>query len=123
MPIRCWLPSATISCIRQRIDYGGDAGGYILKDKLFWYGGFNPLYMSNYRQADPVYANYALGVINREITTYDYTGKLNYNLGAKHQFEGSVFGDPSSTPMTFQGRVSSATQPRRARPQQPPKAS
>jgi len=59
------------------IDYGGDMGGYILKDKLFWYGGFNPLYLSNYRQADPVYANYALGVIHREITTYDYTGKLN----------------------------------------------
>ncbi len=93
------------------IDYGADAGGYILKDKLFWYGGFNPLYLSNYRQADPVYANYALGVIHREITTYDYTGKLNYNLGSKHQFEGSVFGDPSSTPMTFQGRVGSTKAP------------
>jgi hypothetical protein len=93
------------------IDYGADAGGYILKDKLFWYGGFNPLYLSNYRQADPVYANYALGVIHREITTYDYTGKLNYNLGSKNQFEGSVFGDPSSTPMTFQGRISAAKVP------------
>ena len=83
------------------LDYGADGGGYILKDKLFWYGGFNPLYNSNYKEADPIYANYALGVVDRKITSYDYTGKINYNLGTKHQFEGSVFGDPSYTPMTF----------------------
>ena len=88
------------------IDYGGDAGGYILKDKLFWYGGFNPLSNYTYKEADPSFANYALGVINRKITTYDYTGKINYNLGSKHQFEGSVFGDPSHTPMTFNSNLS-----------------
>jgi hypothetical protein len=87
-------------------DFGGDLGGYILKDKLFFYGGFNPLYNSTYKEADPSFANYALGVINRKITTYDYTGKINYNLGTRHQFEGSVFGDPSSTPMTFNSNVS-----------------
>ena len=88
-------------------DYGGDAGGRILKDKLFYYGGINPLLNSNYKEADPFYANYALGVINRKITTYDYTGKIDYNLGSKHQFEGSVFGDPSHTGMTFNQPVSS----------------
>jgi len=88
------------------IDYGGDVGGYILKDKLFFYGGINPLSNSNYREADPFYANYALGVIDRKITTYDYTAKIDYNLGTKHQFEGSVFGDPSSTPMTFNAPIS-----------------
>lgn len=88
------------------IDYGADAGGYILKDKLFWYGGFNPLYNSTYKEADPSYANYALGIIDRKITTYDYTAKINYNLGSKHTFEGSVFGDPSSTPMTFNSNLS-----------------
>jgi hypothetical protein len=87
-------------------DYGADGGGYILKDKLFWYGGFNPLINSNYREADPFFANYALGVIDRKITTYDYTAKIDYNLGSKHQFEGSVFGDPSHTPMTFNNSVS-----------------
>lgn len=93
------------------IDYGGDAGGYLIRDKLFWYGGFNPLYLDTYKQADPIYANAALGVVNRRITTYDYTGKLNYNLGSKHQFEGSVFGDPSSTPMTYNASVSTTLAP------------
>jgi hypothetical protein len=88
------------------IDYGGDIGGHLLKDKLFYYGGFNPLDNNTYKEADPFYANYALGVVDEKRTTYDYTAKLNYNLGTKHQFEGSVFGDPSSTPMQFNQPVS-----------------
>jgi hypothetical protein len=93
------------------IDYGGDVGGYILKDKLFFYGGINPLKNTNYKEADPFYANYALGVIARTITTYDYTAKIDYNLGTKHQFEGSVFGDPSTTPTTFNQPVSTVPAP------------
>ena len=93
------------------IDYGGDAGGYFLKDKLFWYAGINPLYNHTYKEADPFYSNFALGVIDREIKTYDYTAKINYNLGTKHQFEGSVFGDPSSTPMTFNSNLSTVPAP------------
>ncbi len=93
------------------LDYGGDFGGYILKDKLFFYGGINPLHNTNYKEADPFYANYALGVVARTIKTIDYTGKINYNLGTKHQFEGSVFGDPSNTPMTFNQPVSTVPAP------------
>jgi hypothetical protein len=93
------------------IDYGGDMGGYFLKDKLFWYGGINPLYNHNYKEADPSYANYALGVVDREIKTYDYTAKIDWNLGTKHQLEGSVFGDPSSTPMTFNANLSTKPAP------------
>ena len=93
------------------IDYGGDAGGYFLKDKLFWYAGINPLYNHTYKEADPFYSNFALGVIDREIKTYDYTAKINYNLGTRHQFEGSVFGDPSSTPMTFNSNLSTVPAP------------
>ena len=93
------------------IDYGGDAGGYIIKEKLFFYGGFNPLTSHDYKEADPIYANHALGVVDRKATTYDYTAKLNYNLGSKHQFEGSVFGDPSHTPMQFNAAVSTVLAP------------
>jgi len=93
------------------LDYGGDLGGYILKDKLFFYGGINPLTNSTYKEADPFYANYALGVIDRPVHTIDYTAKINYNLGTKHQFEGSVFGDPSHTPITFNLNVGSLPAP------------
>ncbi len=93
------------------LDYGADGGGYILKNKLFWYGGFNPLYNYTYKEADPSYANYALGVVDRKITSYDYTAKINYNISSKHQLEGSVFGDPSHTPMTFNTNLSTTAAP------------
>src|SRR5580698_10538939 len=106
------LVSKTDYLVHQSsVDYGADAGGHILKDKLFFYGGFNPLINGTYKEADPVYANYALGVIDRKLTTYDYTGKLDWNLGSKHQFEGSVFGDPSHSPMTFNSPLSTTLAP------------
>ncbi len=93
------------------IDYGADIGGRIIRDKLFYYGGFNPLTNSTYKEADPFYANYKLGVIDRKLTTYDYTAKLDYNLSSKHQFEASVFGDPSHSPITFNQPLSTVPAP------------
>jgi outer membrane receptor protein involved in Fe transport len=87
-------------------DFGGDYGGYILKDKLFFYGGFNPVFNNSYRTADPVFANSALGIQNVKNHTWDYTGKMNWNINSKHQLEGSVFGDPSIAPMGFQRTTS-----------------
>jgi hypothetical protein len=82
-------------------DYGGDLGGYIIKDKLFWYGGFNPKYAHQYIRAEPGYGNAQLGTVDNKTTVYNYVGKINYNMSSKHQLEGSVFGDPSSIPATF----------------------
>ncbi len=82
-------------------DFGGDLGGYLLKDKLFWYGGFNPRFDYTYIKAEPGFGNAQLGTVGQKTTTYNYVGKLNWNLGAQHQFEGSIFGDPSSIPTTW----------------------
>ena len=54
----------------------------------------------------PLYLNSRLGTIDLNTRTLNYSGKLNYNLGANHQFEGSVFGDPANLPAGF-ARVSS----------------
>ena len=49
------LVSKTDYLVHQAsIDYGADAGGYILKDKLFWYGGFNPLINGTLQGSGPV---------------------------------------------------------------------
>lgn len=96
-------------------DFGGDMGGYIWKDKLFWYGGINPQYGYSYRSVPatvPVtglatgFGNASLGEINVPTHTLNYVGKINYNLGSRHQLEGSVFGDPSTISNGFT-RVSS----------------
>jgi hypothetical protein len=86
---------------QSTFDFGGDFGGYLIKDKLFFYGGINPVFDNSYQQADPSFGNSALGTVNVSANTVNYTGKLNWNIGSKHQLEGSVFGDPSTTPTTF----------------------
>ncbi len=87
-------------------DFGGDLGGYLIKDKLFWYGGFNPQFLRSYRSAPPVFANSALGTVAVKTRSLNYQGKINSTLSPNHQFEGSVFGDPSETPTGF-SRVTS----------------
>jgi hypothetical protein len=83
-------------------DFGADLGGHLKKDKLFWYGGFNPHFDQSFQSAAAGFANAALGVVNISSRTFNYVGKVNYNLSQKHQLEGSVFGDPSDTPSTFE---------------------
>jgi outer membrane receptor for ferrienterochelin and colicin len=82
-------------------DFGFDLGGYLKKDKLFWYGGFNPQFIRDYRSAPPVFGNSRLGTIAIKGRTLNYQGKINYNITERHQLEGSVFGDPSSRPTGY----------------------
>ncbi|HWE52573.1 MAG TPA: TonB-dependent receptor, partial [Bryobacteraceae bacterium] len=84
-----------------RYDFGGDLGGYVKKDKLFFYAGFNPTYSQSYRQADAIYTNSALGVINVQTRTLNYAAKLNWNISSSHQLEGSVFSDPAIIPTNY----------------------
>lgn len=83
------------------LDFGADFGGYLKKDKLFFYGGINPTYSHNYDAAAPGFANYVLGTVDVRATTVNYTGKMTYNISSKHSLEGTVFGDPTTTPNTF----------------------
>jgi Carboxypeptidase regulatory-like domain/TonB dependent receptor-like, beta-barrel/TonB-dependent Receptor Plug Domain len=93
---------------QSTFDFGGDFGGYIIKDKLFFYGGFNPVFNNSYQEAAQGFGNYSLGLVNVSSKTLDYTGKINWNIGSKHQLEGSVFGDPSNTPMTYNRGLNSS---------------
>ena len=91
---------------QSAFDFGGDFGGHILKEKLFFYGGINPVFDNSYRSADSQFANSALGLVNVKTHTLDYTGKINWNISSKHQLEGSVFADPSTGPQGFQRTTS-----------------
>jgi hypothetical protein len=84
-----------------RYDFGGELGGYLLRDKLFFYGGINPQFLRSYRQAPSIFANSRLGEVAVKSRNWNYTGKLTWNLSARHQLEGSIFGDPGATPMGF----------------------
>lgn len=81
-------------------DLGGDLGGYLVKDRVFWYGGFNAVWNKNILQAPANFRAISLGKQDQDARNLNYSAKINVNLDAdsKHQLEGSVFGDPSSAP-------------------------
>src|SRR5713226_1147501 len=81
-------------------DVGGDFGGYLVKNRLFFYGGFNAIWNRSFDSAPSNFRGISLGTVTVRTRNNNYSAKINYNLTANqnHQIEGSVFGDPSSQP-------------------------
>jgi hypothetical protein len=76
-------------------ELGGPVPG--LKDKLFFFGSFNPQLNQNIMAANPnaPAASVALGAVTYSTTTLSWAGKLTYKLGSQTTLEASSFGDPS----------------------------
>ena len=113
---------------QSNYDVDAEVGGYVphFKDKLFFFGSFNPQWNSDQDQlaqfrnpsdlgtaglAGPTQTS--LGNVDVTNRVYSYAAKLTYKLNDKNQFESSFFGDPtygqnspnltlaSATPTTF----------------------
>jgi outer membrane receptor protein involved in Fe transport len=69
-------------------DVGGDIGGPIVKDKLWFFGAFNPQRRSNYYLTQ----TFHLPVSNK-VTIPFYAGKVTWALNSKNTFTASTFGD------------------------------
>src|SRR3954451_14898534 len=95
---------------QNNYDLDAEIGGYVphFKDKLFFFGSFNPQWNSDQNQlaqfrnpsdlgtaglAGPTQT--ALGNVDVTNRVYSYAAKLTYKLSDKHQFESSFFGDPT----------------------------
>ncbi len=84
---------------QSNFDFGGEVGGYLVKDRVFWYGGYNAVWNTAHNQGPANFrSSTLLGVQDITARINNYSGKLNANLDAaqKHQLEFSIFGDPSS---------------------------
>lgn len=97
-----------------QFDAAVELGGYIpvgeLKDKLFFFGAFNPS-LNQYSYIAPNGAGLAAhGPFTNSITTYNWAGKLTYKATDNVIFEASAFSDPSSTNLGY-GFVNSDTFP------------
>lgn len=90
-------PSETLSS--PAYDLAATIGGYVpgLKDKLFFFGAFDPSLSQNFNSAGPgaPAASLALGVVDYNTTATSWAGKLTWKLGSRTTIEGSTFADPS----------------------------
>ena len=72
----------------SEIDAGFDIGGPIVKEKLFFFGAFNPQRRKNFFLTQTF-----LQDVENEVTTPFYAGKITWNPNQNHQFTFSTFGD------------------------------
>ena len=96
-------------------DFGATLGGPILKDKLWFFVGFNPSFQRNrynasFHQRTRAAGPAASGVTNEfsdtpyfeysrfaDARTFQYIGKLTYAINADHTINLSVFGAPTTS--------------------------
>ena len=72
----------------SEIDAGFDIGGPIVKDRLWFFGAFNPQQRKNYFLTQTF-----LQEVNNEVTTPFYAGKLTWQPSTNHTVTFSTFGD------------------------------
>ena len=92
-----------------RYDIGADLGGFLMKDRIWFWGGYN--YVNRSEDTEMYTARTATGGITsplpvvNETTRNLYSGKLTFRLGESHTVALSVFGDPGSFDGVLQGIV------------------
>lgn len=85
---------------QHAFDYGVNIGGPAIKNRLFWYGSFNPSYSTRERMSPKGYTLRDQGNIPWDSHNYNWIGKVNFEISANHHLEGTAFGDPSRDPQS-----------------------
>ena len=69
-------------------DVGGDIGGPIIKDKLWFFGAFNPQRRKNFYLTQTFHSP-----VENKVSIPFYAGKITWALNGKNTFTASTFGD------------------------------
>jgi hypothetical protein len=83
---------------KANFDVSGEIGGpvpLVGKDKLFFFGSFDPSRVDSTTLGPPLSGQFAFGDLTGRQLSYNYAAKLTFKLSDKHSLEGSVFGDPT----------------------------
>jgi len=86
----------------QLSDVGAAIGGPVARNRLFFFGAFDPSFETR-RMIAPTndqasFPLAALGEVSRERRVYSYAGKVTYQLSPSHRIDASFFGDPAVGP-------------------------
>ncbi len=91
--------NGTVNTLAQEeADFGVEAGGRVIRDRLFFFGALNPSWQTRTFIAPDDIANFplrALGEVDRERRTLSYSAKATLQAATAHRFDFSFFGDPS----------------------------
>ncbi|MEZ5283451.1 MAG: carboxypeptidase regulatory-like domain-containing protein [Vicinamibacterales bacterium] len=84
----------------EQSDFGVEASGPIVQNKLFFFGAINPAFEAREFKApaDVPAGSFpleSLGFVQRKRTNLNYSAKLTYQLASSHRIDASFFGDPS----------------------------
>ncbi len=98
------VPQTTtqVSDVAHQWDAGFDLGGYILKDKLWFFGAYDRINERDDRTVIRPIPKAAAGtpspgdVVPQDVTRETFAGKLTFNIGHNQTLVGSVNGDPST---------------------------
>ncbi len=95
-----------VTDVAHKRDFGGELGGYLLKDKVWFFGAYNRVNelrnVTLIRTLADANGNPIAGaptkgsVIPADITSDLFAGKLTWRLNADNTLTGSVFGDPKT---------------------------
>ncbi len=82
----------------ENYDAGVDIGGPILKDRLFFFGSFNPTIRRDLVLGSSDSQLFTqLGQHTQRYRTYNYAFRTDWNIATNHTFAFSIFGDPTRT--------------------------
>src|SRR6185503_5708763 len=92
----------------DNFDGGGEGGGPIVKNHVFFFGAINPGRQTRTFNAPEGFPLVSLGDVDRKRTSLSYSAKGTWQVNNAHRLDASFFGDPSEGAVGAQ-RVSSLT--------------